>query len=50
MTDGPGPHPLTKIPGSAHVLIQILGYRVSSMLKCHIIIITWDFSGKALRL
>ena len=26
MTDGPGPHPLTKIPGSAHVLIQILGY------------------------
>ena len=26
MTDGPGPHPLTKIPGSAHVLIQILSY------------------------
>ena len=25
MTDGPGP-PLTKIPGSAHVLIQILSY------------------------
>ena len=26
MTDGPGPHPLTKIPGYAHVLIQILSY------------------------
>ena len=28
MTDGPGPppYPLTKIPGSAHVLIQILSY------------------------
>ena len=40
MTDGPGPHPLTKIPGSSHVLIQILSYyleKLSAYDKLHIV-------------